>query len=670
MSAHTLLPPVASTELEDGNGQQPGECESDHEVPPSIVPNGARRRLCQQHFAVYRGYLEGLPIEELVDRYLGPAEVASPREALRAIRDELSMAAARLGRHKAVKLLRESHHGSTAALAGAKGLPTLEEFRARYDPDGVLSEMDLLISYREAYDPISQEGDAVRRTRRQSDIRRRQFTALNELAKVLAEAPLAQHRLAGWVEWIGLRVAERLAKVSLNTVAELVDYINMHGYRWFKRVPRLGEKTAQRLVCWLDRHADTIERPLTLVARRPQRSLAPTELAAQRTPNAGVAPLEYYLPPAALDGTAGSNRAPAELNRIGANNDYDAIQLWVGLEGISAHTQRARRKEAERFLQWAIIEQRKPLSSLTTGDVAAYVKFLADPQPSERWITTRRIPRWHADWRPFDGPLSMASQATTFAILSSLCTWLARQRYLYTNPFDGVPKPQAAVKDPRERSLSREQWSDLVNRGLAALSEEARPRARFALWLAYGTGLRLAELTCARLGDLQHCALDGTQQGAWMLKVVGKRQRVRYEPFPPALFDALLLYLKSRGLGAAPASWPTEAPLLAPLSGETPLTHGAVAALYKSIFTRAFDASTKADTSGGPQLRRASAQWLRHTHGRHAGEAGTPAEIIAANLGLASLASASAYVHTDYRRQLEEVDKFLSSYATEEAPLT
>ncbi|SPA39609.1 conserved hypothetical protein [Cupriavidus taiwanensis] len=667
MSPQTLLAPMES---DDGNRQQPVECQSDHETPPSIVSDGVRRRLCQQHFAVYRGYLEGLPIEELVDRYLEPAEVVSPREALRAIRDEISMAAARLGRHKAVKLLRGSLHSSHAVPAGAKGLPTLEEFRARFDPDGALGEMDLLISYREAYDPISQDDDAVRRTRRQSDIRRRQFTALNELAKVLAESPLTRHQLAGWVEWIGPRVAERLAKASLNTVGELVDYINMHGYLWFKRVPRLGEKTAQRLVCWLDRHADTIERSLTLVGRRPLRSLGPTELAAQRTPNTGVAPLEFYRPPAALDGTAGSNRAPAELNRIGASNDYDAIRLWAGLEGTSAHTQRARRKEAERILQWAIIEQGKPLSSLTTGDVAAYVKFLADPQPSERWVATRRIPRWHADWRPFDGPLSTASQATSFAILSSMCTWLARQRYLYTNPFDGAPKPQAAVKDPRQRSLSRQQWSDLLNHGLPAVPEEARPRARFALWLAYGTGLRLAELTCARLGDLQHCAFDDTQQGAWMLKVVGRRQRVRYEPFPPALFDALVAYLTSRGLSAAPASWPAEAPLLASLSGETPLTQGAVAALYKSIFTWASDARTNEGTSGSSQLRRASVHWLRHTHGRHAAEAETPAEFIGADLGHASPASTAAYLHADYRRRLKEVEKLLSNYAPDEGPLT
>ncbi|WP_155301015.1 hypothetical protein [Cupriavidus necator] len=53
---------------------------------------------------------------------------------------------------------------------------------------------------------------------------------------------------------------------------------------------------------------------------------------------------------------------------------------------------------------------------------------------------TRLVPRWDADWRLFDGPLSRASQMTACAILNGLCTWLASQRYLHTNPFDGVPK--------------------------------------------------------------------------------------------------------------------------------------------------------------------------------------------------------------------------------------
>ena len=40
-----------------------------------------------------------------------------------------------------------------------------------------------------------------------------------------------------------------------------------------------------------------------------------------------------------------------------------------------SHTQRAYRKEGERFLLWAVVERRKPLSSMTTEDCAAYRAF-------------------------------------------------------------------------------------------------------------------------------------------------------------------------------------------------------------------------------------------------------------------------------------------------------
>ena len=39
----------------------------------------------------------------------------------------------------------------------------------------------------------------------------------------------------------------------------------------------------------------------------------------------------------------------------------------------------ANRKEAERLILWALVERKRPLSSLTTGDAMAYRAFLRRP---------------------------------------------------------------------------------------------------------------------------------------------------------------------------------------------------------------------------------------------------------------------------------------------------
>ncbi|MGT2457726.1 phage integrase family protein [Cupriavidus basilensis] len=614
-----------------------------------------RRRLGPAHFALYRGYLEGLPLDTLAARYLDTHDAREARRVLQWIRDELSMAAARAGDYGAARLLRLPP-GVIPAAPAATSL-SLDDFRAAHDPEGVYTERELIAHYQEAYGTAGADRKAVRNAR----LLQRQNATLATLAAAHQEEPAAHHPLAGWVEWIGPRVTERLQAVALTTVGELVDFMNRHGYRWFVRVPRLGEKTAVRLATWLQAHAASIGRPLALTATQPRRAIAPAALAAQRAPSADIAPLEHYRPPAALDGSTGTNRAPTERNKTGAANDYAAIQAWIALKAGNAHTQRTRQKEAERFLLWAIVQQGKPLSSLTVADAAAYLAFLADPQPAARWIGSRRVPRWHPDWRPFDGPLAPSSQVTAYATLNGLCAWLARQHYLDASPFDGVPKPIAtAGEDPRERSLSRAHWQYLLHRGLDATPAPARARARFALWLAYGTGLRRAELARATVGDLRRRALDDALQDAWMLKVLGKRQRVRYVPFPPLLFTELAAYLAARGLPADPEAWPAATPLLSHLDHGTPLTEGAIAALYKGIFQRAADQLDSERAGAGWQLRQASTHWLRHTHGSHAAEAGMPLETVRATLGHASLTTTSVYVHADDARRYREASAFLA----------
>jgi hypothetical protein len=41
---------------------------------------------------------------------------------------------------------------------------------------------------------------------------------------------------------------------------DLTEYINRHGFKWHKRVPRIGKDGAARLLQWLGHHEATLGR--------------------------------------------------------------------------------------------------------------------------------------------------------------------------------------------------------------------------------------------------------------------------------------------------------------------------------------------------------------------------------------------------------------------------
>jgi len=132
-------------------------------------------------------------------------------------------------------------------------------------------------------------------------------------------------------------------------------------------------------------------------------------------------PLEQLSLPPELDGGRGTNRALGPRPQIAAQNDVDAIRAWLARFVDTKATFDTYRKESERLLLWSTIELRKPLSSLTHEDRLIYRRFLANPQPAQRWVMTgRKVARADPSWRPFAGPLSPASERQAFVILNTL----------------------------------------------------------------------------------------------------------------------------------------------------------------------------------------------------------------------------------------------------------
>ncbi|WP_250536173.1 phage integrase family protein [Caballeronia sp. AZ10_KS36] len=631
-------------------------------ISRSQVPlhdGSASQRLTRQHFALYRGYLDGVSEAQLHASYGDSGgDVRSTRRLIAALRDMLSVLARRAQDIEAAHLLRlrpGSIPSTPAELAASA--PSLEAFRERVDPDGVFGEAELLALYREAH-PADASPAVDRRTARNMRLRRRQADALARMEATLVHDPKPEHPVDGWFE---PAVAARLAAAGIETISDLIALVERRGHRWHTAVPRLGPKGAQRIVDWLQLHADALGHRLSqlaLVPRRQWAADAPARPAADGD-TVAVAPLEAVRVPAPLDGSSGTNRASGGNCRL--RTDIEAITAWLDARSASEHTRRAYRREAERLLLWALVEQNKPLSSLTSLDCCDYVHtFLVNPPPA-RWVAKERVERCLAGWRPFAGPLSDRSRETARAILNAMCQWLVEVGYLATNPFSGLERAATPpVFDAETRSLHFEQWKyvfDAVTRPQYTFTEH---RDRLALLLAYATGLRRGELASATTDMLSVGRLAGVDAPVWRLSVspASRGRRSRSVLLPPIVIEALQDNLAMRGLPGA-LDCPEGTPLLAQARSGGSITPDGIGKLFKAIFASAAAAAEKEAPGSGRRLALASTHWLRHTHSAHALAQGADIVQIGKGLGHASLTTTSLYLQDGGSRRLLGVERLL-----------
>lgn len=619
-------------------------------------------RLTRQHFALYRGYLEGATFEGLHTVYGEPGtDVRVTRRLVTTLRDTLAVAARRARDIEAAHLLR-LRPGSIplAELHGRDDVPTLEVYRAQVDPDGVYGEAELLALYRGDFPPPPSPAPD-RKIARNARLRQRQAAALARMESALVQAPTPDHPVDGWFEPV---VAARLQAAGLATLADLLALIQRRHHRWHTEVPKLGPKGGQRIADWLSLHASSLGQELSPLATTPRRQFAPGHPALTRPAvTADVAPLESLRVPLELDGSQGLNRAPLPRHQATVNTDLQAVHAWLATYRASPHTARAYRREAERLLLWAIVAKGKPLSSLNTMDCTEYVdQFLANPQPAARWVGRGRVERFHPDWRPFVGALSARSRETARLILRSMCNWLVGQQYLAANPFAGLrPVAAPAAINVAGRTLTHAQWQFVLQASSRPEYSVAEARDRFALLLSYATGLRRAELAAATTGALTRKGLDGTLEDAWQLTVEGKGGVVRAVPLPYALMLVLRENLVVRGLPADPQACPPGTPLVWHARTGAALSADGLGQVYKEIFRRAAAKLDARYEGAARDLRRASTHWLRHTHSNHALDAGADLRDVQANLGHASLATTTIYVKSDAARRFRAMDAFFEA---------
>ena len=354
-----------------------------------------------------------------------------------------------------------------------------------------------------------------------------QLAALNTLAVLLVVPPGLDDTLEAW---LAPALCLRLRAVGVATLGHLADFIDVHRFRWHTRVPGLGAVRALRLVEWLAPLAAELGRPLRDLALQPawqlalarERQLATLDSASLR--RYGLVPLERLDVPPELSGRQGTFRV-AGPNTFGAEDDLAALQAWLQRHAMSPRTFRSYGHAVEVFYLWCVWERRKSLSSLVEADLHAFRSFVAAP-PAD-WVQPRRVERESDEWRPLRGPLSPQSQRHLFAAIGALYSGLVEAGYLSVQLVGGV-KPHLTLPRSKidvRRAFSDAQWA-WVMATLADLPDTPHTRRlRLVLLLGVTTGLRLAEMCTARLGDLHDELVDGRR--VWLLHVVGKGRRER-----------------------------------------------------------------------------------------------------------------------------------------------
>jgi integrase/recombinase XerC len=250
--------------------------------------------------------------------------------------------------------------------------------------------------------------------------------------------------------------------------------------------------------------------------------------------------------------------------------------------------------------------------------------------------------------------VSRATVARKLASLRSFFRHLVRQERIAGSPAAQVSTPKLERRLPR--ALSEAEVESLLDNAFGATPLDLRDRA--ILELLYASGVRVAELVGADLGDMD---MSGAV-GDGILRVLGKGRKERLVPIGSKAVRAVLAYLKARPalLSGSPRSRGARE------QAGTGRTARAArdardAAFLNSRGGRLTDRSVRrilnARLRAAAVRQRVSPHTLRHSFATHMLNAGADLRSIQELLGHASLSTTQRYTAVSTKRLLEVYDR-------------
>ena len=622
------------------------------------------KKISHNHFSFIKGIYLGFNGLDMYERYIeypGAKEI-DPR-TIASIQKWITAELIRLaGRHDKKTGIRLLKYNPEKIVASAAVRESLEEFEDRMGISGFYTQSELLALFEEHYasDPN------IRASAKQARIRQRQLDLIAFLVAQETVQPGPEDLIAGWLE---PSLTRHFDNAGVSTIGQLVEGINSFGFNWYRKIPGIGAKAANHIIKWLSE--EDVAQSLGIKIKT-SALLSPALLRQEpidRPLETAIVPFEHFLLPSLMDGSQGENLHPKSKKQ--ACNDKEAIDLW--LKSVRpGPTFRAYRKEAERFLLWAILEKKKPFSSFSLADCLDYRNFLNglgretpllwDQQfsiPQADWQAPRSLPRRSTLWRPFEGKLSNLSQKYALGVLSTLCEFLVKIQYLDSNPFVGL----TLITDTKNKIHTA---NTLRKADIVAIKEYLDPRQRDAkyrrinllLLLSYSTGLRMAELCGLTRGNFNRFIRLEDDQERWQITVVGKGDKEREIEVSPSFIDKLEEHFYLNGLGGFDSLKP-ETPIISTLEdSKKALGRDRIYTVLTDFFNEVADSLGSDNVEVSKRLKKASTHWMRHTFANAALESGMSLEVLKDLLGHASLATTSIYVQTERDRRSVQIDAF------------
>jgi len=338
-----------------------------------------------------------------------------------------------------------------------------------------------------------------------------------------------------------------------------------------------------------------------------------------------------------------------------ARNDAELAREYISHGELSPKSIANLQKELYRFLTWCREEAHKTFAQLNVADLNTYKEFIRQPPPE--WVCTTKWPRNDPRYRPFSGPLSDASRRQSMIAIKGLLAFAEHTGYLRRNPARLVRN----VRAPHASRITRYLTPQAIAYALAAA--DARPgdseattrqraRDRFLLIAFAQTGARLNEIVGARMGSIYS---EG--DGRWWLDVIGKGNKPRRLPVPPATLSAYRDYRRSYGL-LEQTSRADNTPLV--LSSRTReqlrVSDEAASEALKAIFQLAAgEAAARGDGDSASMLRQASTHWLRHSMLTNHANSGVQLKTLQDTAGHANIATTAAYLHKQDHERHDEI---------------
>jgi site-specific recombinase XerD len=491
--------------------------------------------------AVFRGYLQGLTLRSLSDRYLVESTDADASEVVLRVWRWLAIAAGRSDNplysklyssvmRKRVALIRRHFIDSRTDVGVAAVRPSLDEFVSAEGLGG-FSEAECLAYYTEKYPEPTAIAPGHSNTHRLID---RILASIPELEALVIRVPYRQDPIALWAQW---DFAQRCQAEGLLTLNDLVGFCTDHGQRWYAKLGGVGPVRARAWLSLWQAHPQQLG-PLSerVLQTASQWRFAKDLAIAPLTVAHAVVPMERF-DPAHLSGVSGWNRGDRQLQDLAANTDFEAIQAYLAMRTTNDNTRRAYRNEIERFWLWAVVQRRKAFADLVAEDCAAYVEFLAAPEPAERWVNNKWAARDSAAWRPFRGPATKVAIAQTNIVIGGFINWLVGRGYLVRNPWTAlkIARPRRAS---RPVALSQEDAVALREANKTANpSDLVKSRDALAAAILLETGIRKSEACSLKKGSV---IMDSAGQP--VMNVIGKGDKERAVPISTELLDQIIAW--------------------------------------------------------------------------------------------------------------------------------